>query len=54
MRGYQHAYKLGQKAADQGRSLQSNPYKASGAAWLNAWVKGFRDGKKKANERKEA
>lgn len=50
MKGFGHAYELGLRAAEQDRSLQSNPYKTSGAAWLNAWVKGYRDGKKAKRE----
>lgn len=54
MKGYGHAEEMGRKAAQQGRSVQSNPYALSGAMWLNAWLRGYRDEKKKANERKKA
>jgi len=53
MKGYGHAYELGKRAADQERSLQSNPYKHSGAQWLNAWVKGYRDWKKGKQEKQD-
>lgn len=46
MKGYGYAVALGRRAAEQGRSLQSNPYKHSGSGWSNSWLRGYREARK--------
>lgn len=47
MKGLGHAGELGRKAREQGRSVQSNPYKHSGRAWEKAWLWGYRQQKER-------
>lgn len=47
MKGIVHAEQMGQRAAQQKRSVQSNPYRTSGRQWSNAWLRGYRNEKKR-------
>lgn len=39
---------LGVRAAQQGRSAQSNPFKHSGTSYLRSWLRGYNEAKREA------